>query len=77
VVQLQAHTRAWIALMRAVFCSVLELSVLRLACATSFACAAASAGAYAGMDRFDARQQLWKDMEAQGLVIKKENYTTR
>jgi valyl-tRNA synthetase len=29
------------------------------------------------MDRFDARQQLWKDMEAQELVIKKENYTTR
>jgi valyl-tRNA synthetase len=29
------------------------------------------------MDRFDARQQLWEDMEAQGLVIKKESYTTR
>jgi valyl-tRNA synthetase len=29
------------------------------------------------MDRFDARQQLWRDMEAEGLVIKKENYTTR
>ncbi|WIA19379.1 hypothetical protein OEZ85_004004 [Tetradesmus obliquus] len=37
----------------------------------------AAAGAYAGMDRFDARQQLWKDMEAAGLVIKKEAYTTR
>lgn len=34
-------------------------------------------GAYAGLDRFVARQQLWKDMEAAGLVIKKENYTTR
>jgi valyl-tRNA synthetase len=35
------------------------------------------AGAYAGLDRFVARQQLWKDMEAAGLVIKKEDYTTR
>eukprot|EP00775_Hariotina_reticulata_P011961 gene11961-12104_t len=37
----------------------------------------ANAGAYGGLDRFVARQQLWKDMEAAGLVIKKENYTTR
>jgi valyl-tRNA synthetase len=34
-------------------------------------------GAYAGLDRFVAREQLWKDMEAAGLVIKKEAYTTR
>lgn len=37
----------------------------------------AAAGAYAGMDRFDARKKLWADMEAAGLVIKKDNYTTR
>eukprot|EP00878_Enallax_costatus_P021804 GHUV01023109.1.p1 GENE.GHUV01023109.1~~GHUV01023109.1.p1 ORF type:complete len:685 (+),score=250.27 GHUV01023109.1:364-2418(+) len=37
----------------------------------------AAAGAYAGLDRFVARDKLWKDMEAAGLVIKKENYTTR
>lgn len=27
-------------------------------------------GAYAGMDRFDCRERLWADMEAQGLAIK-------
>jgi valyl-tRNA synthetase len=32
-------------------------------------------GAYAGMDRFDCRKQLWADMEAQGLVIKTESYS--
>ncbi len=32
-------------------------------------------GAYAGMDRFEARKALWKDMAAQGLVIKEEAYT--
>jgi valyl-tRNA synthetase len=32
-------------------------------------------GPYAGMDRFDARKALWKDMAAQGLVIKEEAYT--
>ena len=37
----------------------------------------ANAGKYAGMDRFDARQQLWADMEAEGLTIRKEPYTTR
>lgn len=37
----------------------------------------AAAGAYAGLDRFAARDKLWTDMEAAGLVIKKEAYTTR
>lgn len=36
-----------------------------------------AAGAYAGLDRFVARDKLWKDMEAAGMVIKKEAYTTR
>lgn len=34
-------------------------------------------GAYAGMDRFAAREKLWADMDTAGLVIKKEAYTTR
>ena len=29
----------------------------------------ANAGPYAGMDRFDARKQLWADMQAAGLVV--------
>ena len=33
-------------------------------------------GPYAGMDRFDARDKLWADMQAAGLVIKTEPYTT-
>ena len=33
------------------------------------------AGPYAEMDRFACRKQLWADMEAAGLTIKKENYT--
>ncbi|MCS6845211.1 MAG: valine--tRNA ligase [Caldilineales bacterium] len=33
------------------------------------------AGPYAGMDRFAARQKLWEDMAAAGLVIKEEPYT--
>jgi valyl-tRNA synthetase len=37
----------------------------------------AAAGKYAGMDRFVARKALWADMEAAGLVIRKENYTVR
>ncbi len=37
----------------------------------------AAAGAYAGMDRFAARAKLWADMEAAGLVIKKEPHTSR
>ncbi len=37
----------------------------------------AAAGKYAGMDRFEARKALWADMEAQGLALKKENYTIR
>jgi valyl-tRNA synthetase len=65
--------RAWTVLMHAALNSALALYVTALR--ASFG--AVPAGAYAGMDRFDARQQLWKDMEAQGLVIKKENYTTR
>ncbi len=32
-------------------------------------------GKYKGMDRFDARKQLWKDMQAAGLTIKTEDYT--
>ncbi len=33
-----------------------------------------NAGAYAGLDRFEARQKLWADMKAAGLVIKEEPY---
>ena len=32
-------------------------------------------GPYAGMDRFEARKQLWADMASQDLVIKQEPYT--
>ena len=35
------------------------------------------AGKYAGMDRFEAREQLWKDMDRAGFAIKKENYVMR
>jgi valyl-tRNA synthetase len=35
-----------------------------------------AAGPYAGLDRFVARERLWADMEAAGLTIKKESYTT-
>ncbi len=31
-------------------------------------------GPYKGQDRFEARDNLWEDMRAQGLVIKEENY---
>ncbi|MCC6146870.1 MAG: valine--tRNA ligase [Anaerolineaceae bacterium] len=31
-------------------------------------------GIYAGMDRFECRKKLWKDMRAAGLVIKEESY---
>ncbi|MCA9137286.1 MAG: class I tRNA ligase family protein, partial [Planctomycetales bacterium] len=31
-----------------------------------------AAGPYAGLDRFDARKQLWADMEAAGLVVRVE-----
>lgn len=37
----------------------------------------ANAGAYAGMDRFAVREQLWADMERQGLALKAEPYTLR
>ena len=37
----------------------------------------ANAGKYAGMDRYKCREQLWRDMEAAGLTIKTEPYTTR
>lgn len=37
----------------------------------------AEAGAYAGMDRFDCRKTLWKDLEAADLAIRKEDYNTR
>jgi len=32
-------------------------------------------GPYAGLDRFEARQRLWNDMRAAGLVIKEEPHT--
>ncbi len=32
-------------------------------------------GAYAGLDRYEARKKLWADMEEAGLTIKKEDYT--
>jgi valyl-tRNA synthetase len=35
----------------------------------------AAAGAYAGLDRFECRQKLWDDMEAAGLVIRKQDHT--
>lgn len=34
-----------------------------------------AAGPYAGLDRFKAREALWADMDAAGLVIKSEPYT--
>jgi len=36
-----------------------------------------NAGAYEGLDRFDARSKLWEDMEAEGLVIKAEPHIQR
>jgi valyl-tRNA synthetase len=33
-------------------------------------------GPYAGLDRYDARDKLWADMQAAGLVLKTEPYTT-
>ncbi|HEX9115936.1 MAG TPA: valine--tRNA ligase, partial [Anaerolineae bacterium] len=36
-----------------------------------------SGGPYAGQDRFEARRKLWADMEAAGLTIKAEAYTTQ
>lgn len=36
-----------------------------------------SAGRYSGLDRFECREQLWADMEAAGLTIRKEGYTNR
>lgn len=36
----------------------------------------AAAGRYAGLDRFACREQLWADMEAADLTIRKEPYTT-
>ncbi len=35
-----------------------------------------AAGPYFGMDRFECRKRLWADMEAAGLTIKTEPYTT-
>ncbi len=34
----------------------------------------ANGGAYAGMDRYEARKKLWEDMRAAGLVLKEEPY---
>ena len=36
-----------------------------------------NAGEYNGLDRFDAREQLWKDMEAEDLTIKVDPHTQR
>ena len=36
-----------------------------------------NAGKYEGLDRFECRAALWKDMEAAGLVIKRDPYTNR
>ena len=33
-----------------------------------------NAGPYAGMERFKARKAIWADMQAEGLVIKEEDY---
>lgn len=38
---------------------------------------AAPTGKYQGLDRFEARKALWKDMEEAGLAIKREDYTLR
>ena len=32
-------------------------------------------GPYAGLDRYEARQKIWEDMRAAGLVLKEEPYT--
>lgn len=37
----------------------------------------ASAGPYCDMDRSDVRSKLWADMEAAGMVLRKEDYTVR
>jgi len=34
-------------------------------------------GAYAGLDRYEARSRLWQDMEAAGLTLKVEKHTQR
>lgn len=34
-----------------------------------------AAGPYASLDRFEARERLWADMEAAGLTLRKEPYT--
>jgi valyl-tRNA synthetase len=36
-----------------------------------------NAGAYDGMDRFDARAKLWEDMEAEGLTLKVQPHMQR
>jgi valyl-tRNA synthetase len=35
------------------------------------------AGVYCGLDRFEARKQLWADLEKAGLAIKADPYTMR
>ncbi len=35
----------------------------------------AEAGPYAGLDRFECRAKLWKDMETQGITIKVDDHT--
>ncbi len=37
----------------------------------------AAAGKYAGLDRYECRDELWRDMTAAGLTIKTEPYRTR
>jgi len=36
-----------------------------------------NAGDYNGLDRFDAREKIWEDMETEGLVIKVDPHTQR
>lgn len=36
-----------------------------------------NAGVYSGLDRFEARERLWADLEASGLAIKTEPHTLR
>ena len=37
----------------------------------------ANAGKYEGLDRYECREQLWRDMQALGMTIKTEPYVTR
>lgn len=41
------------------------------------ACLNEAAGIYAGLDRFEARAVVWRDMEHRGLAVKTEKYVQR